>query len=85
MARKLPFLRERQRLMTVIRRFFEAQGFLEVETPVLQVSPGLEPHLKAFKTIIEAPDNAEKDMYLHTSPEFAMKKLLASGIRVYFK
>lgn len=79
MVRKLPFLKERQRLIATIRRFFEGREFLEVETPILQISPGLEPHLKAFKTVLEAPDGTERVMYLHTSPEFAMKKLLAAG------
>jgi lysyl-tRNA synthetase class 2 len=50
-----------------------------VETPALQVSPGLEPHLMAFATEQVAPDERRSRLYLHTSPEFAMKKLLAAG------
>lgn len=61
------------------------QDFLEVQTPALQVSPGLEPHLQAFRTELKDPrGNRTSTRYLHTSPEFAMKKLLASGLeRIY--
>ena len=55
------------------------QGFIEVETACLQVSPGNETHLHAFATELVATDLSRRDLYLHTSPEFAMKKLLAAG------
>jgi lysyl-tRNA synthetase class 2 len=62
------------------RSFFEARDFAEVETPCLQVSPGLEPHLQAFATTLDEPfGQGRRPLYLHTSPEFAMKKLLAGG------
>ncbi|MFN0043309.1 MAG: amino acid--tRNA ligase-related protein, partial [Alphaproteobacteria bacterium] len=68
------------------RAHFAAAGFTEVETPVLQTSPGLEPHLQAFATEIVAPDRAARRcLYLHTSPEFAMKKLLVAGERRIFQ
>jgi lysyl-tRNA synthetase class 2 len=71
----------RGRILTAVREFFAAEGFIEVQTPALQVSPGLEPHLKAFATELHDPrDGATKPRYLHTSPEFAMKKLLAGGM-----
>ena len=58
---------------------------LEVETPALQVSPGLEPHLLAFATDLQGPHPDERRrLFLHTSPEFAMKKLLVAGVpRLY--
>src|SRR6266481_2188642 len=77
--RKRPNLLARGRIIQALRRYFTDQGFVEVETPTLQISPGLEPHLKAFRTEIEDPDGARRTLYLHTSPEFAMKKLLAAG------
>ena len=63
--------------MAALRRFFEAEGFIEVETAILQVSPGNEAHLHAFTTDRLSPDRQQHQrLYLHTSPEFAMKRLL---------
>jgi len=74
-------LAARGRILGAARAFFAAEGFVEVETPALQVSPGLEPHLQAFATKLNDPrDGQVKPRYLHTSPEFAMKKLLAGGL-----
>src|SRR5713101_3232888 len=68
-------------VLAAVREFFAAAGYLEVETPALQVSPALEPHLKAFATLLHDPrDGSAQPRYLHTSPEFAMKKLLAGGL-----
>ena len=78
-ASRRPLLLKRQSIVAAIRTWFLSEGFVEVETPALQVSPGLEPHLKAFPTTLEAPDGTASRLYLHTSPEFAMKKLLAAG------
>lgn len=69
----------RQAAVAALRSGFAGLGFVEVETPALQVSPGLEPHLKAFATELEDPDGSTRPLYLHTSPEFAMKKLLVAG------
>jgi lysyl-tRNA synthetase class 2 len=74
-----PFLVARNRLMAEMRRWFAAAGFTEVEPAALQVSPGNETHLHAFDTELVAPGGARLPRYLHTSPEFAMKKLLAAG------
>jgi len=74
-------LKQRGRMLAAARGFFAGQGFVEVDTPALQVSPGLEPHLKAFATDLHDPrDGRTRRRYLHTSPEFAMKKLLAAGM-----
>ena len=78
-ADKRPFLLARGRIKNAIRGWFEAQGFIEVETACLQISPGNETHLHAFKTERIGTDLKRQSMYLHTSPEFAMKKLLAAG------
>lgn len=74
-----PFLLARQRIAGKLREFFAARDFVEVETPILQVSPGNETHLKAFATELERPDGTRTTRYLHTSPEFTAKKLLAAG------
>jgi elongation factor P--(R)-beta-lysine ligase len=69
----------RSRIVSAIRRWFEGQGFIEVDTSILQVSPGNETHLHAFSTSLIDPDGTARTLYLHTSPEFACKKLLAAG------
>ena len=74
-----PFLIARGRIKAAIRAWFESEGFLEVEPGCLQVSPGNEAHLHALSTEIIGPDLSRTRRYLHTSPEFAMKKLLAAG------
>jgi lysyl-tRNA synthetase class 2 len=74
-------LAARGRILAAVRDFFAGENFIEVETPALQVSPGLEPHLQAFSTTLHDPrDGVAHSRYLHTSPEFAMKKLLAGGM-----
>ena len=74
-------LDKRGRILDAVRSFFAARDYVEVETPALQVSPGLEPHLRAFKTALHDPcDDRAGERYLHTSPEFAMKKLLVAGL-----
>ncbi len=78
-ADRRPFLVARNRVAAALRGWFEAEGFLEVDTPALQRSPGNEAHLDAFATDLVGPDGGVLNLYLHTSPEFAMKKLLAAG------
>jgi lysyl-tRNA synthetase class 2 len=82
---RLPALEARARVIAAVRRFFAERQFLEVETPALQVSPGLEPHLVAFRTTLETPGETPAPRYLHTSPEFAMKKLLVAGLPRIFQ
>ena len=86
-ALRRPNLLARAAIVAAIRRFFADRGFVEVETPALQVSPGLEPHLAAFETALAEPfrDGPVSPVYLHTSPEFAMKKLLAAGEEKIFQ
>lgn len=86
LARRLPNLETRARLLKALRRRFEAWGFVEVETPILQVCPGMEPHLRVFETMLEdAFGDARNARFLHTSPEFAMKKLLVAGLPKIFQ
>lgn len=70
LADRMPMLRRRQLLTRAVRAFFVARGYMEVETPYAVPAPGEEVHLRAVRA---------GDKYLHTSPEFAMKKLLAGG------
>ncbi len=69
----------RNRIQAAFRIWFADRGFIEVDPAALQVSPGNEAHLHAFATDAMGTDGAVRRMYLHTSPEFAMKKLLAAG------
>lgn len=78
-ADRRPLLRQRGRIKAAFRGFFEGQGFTEVECGTLVPSPGNETHLHAFETVLTGPDQAGQTLYLHTSPEFASKKLLAAG------
>jgi len=69
----------RARLAGAVRGWFAREGFLEVEPQALQMSPGAETHLHGFATQLIGLDGSSRPRYLHTSPEFAMKKLLAAG------
>ncbi len=81
---RLPGLRRnletRARLLSLLRRWFEDHGFLEVETPIVCSSPGVETHLAALETRV-----AGRPMYLTTSPEFHMKRLVAVGFERVFQ
>jgi elongation factor P--(R)-beta-lysine ligase len=79
-----PFLVARNRIAADLRGFFGERGFTEVEGAILQISPGNEAHLHAFATEMIDGDLNVRRMYLHTSPEFACKKLLAAGERRIF-
>jgi lysyl-tRNA synthetase class 2 len=78
-ADRKPFLLARAAITKAVRGFFDEQGFVEVETGILQVSPGNETHLHAPRTELTCGDGARAPRYLRTSPEFAAKKLLAAG------
>jgi lysyl-tRNA synthetase class 2 len=74
----------RNRIRDAFRRYFASQGFTEVDCGALQISPGNETHLHAFETESHSPDGTKNKLYLHTSPEFACKKLLAAGEKRIF-
>jgi elongation factor P--(R)-beta-lysine ligase len=78
-ADRKPLLAARGRISAGLRGYFAERDFTEVEAAVLQVSPGNEAHLHAFATDLKTPAGGTQRRYLHTSPEFACKKLLAAG------
>ena len=78
-ARRAPRLERRARLAEAVRAFFRARLYLEVETPCAVPSPGEEVHLRAFETRRENGDGTSDRLWLRTSPEFAMKRLVAAG------
>jgi lysyl-tRNA synthetase class 2 len=78
LAGRLPFLQRRAALIRAVRGFFHDRGYLEVETPYAVSAPGEEVHLRAFATRRTHPDGTQQDLWLHTSPEFAMKRLLVA-------
>src|ERR1051325_551471 len=80
-----PFLASRNAITKAVRAWFEEQGFVEVETGILQVSPGNETHLHAPRTELRDSAGAVAVRYLRTSPEFAAKKLLAAGEQKIFE
>jgi lysyl-tRNA synthetase class 2 len=80
-----PLLKARGAITAAFRGWFAAHDFTEVETPILQISPGNETHLHAFASDLVGPDGERHPLYLRTSPEFACKKLLASGERRIFE
>jgi lysyl-tRNA synthetase class 2 len=85
LAARLPFLERRSALTRATREFFEARGYTEVETPYAVPAPGEEVHLRAFATAREHSDGATEPLWLHTSPEFAMKRLLVAGAGPIFQ
>jgi elongation factor P--(R)-beta-lysine ligase len=84
-ADRKPLLQARAAITRALRAWFEEQGFAEVETGILQVSPGNETHLHAPRTELIRADGARAGRYLRTSPEFAAKKLLAAGEQKIFE
>jgi elongation factor P--(R)-beta-lysine ligase len=78
-ADRRPFLLGRNKIMAALRLWFATRDFTEVDAASLQISPGNEAHLHAFATKALTIDGRAVPLYLHTSPEFAAKKLLAAG------
>ncbi|MBB2155019.1 EF-P lysine aminoacylase GenX [Gluconacetobacter diazotrophicus] len=83
-AGRLALLRRRALVGRGIRAFFDARGYLEVETPCAVPTPGEEVHLRVFRTEREHHDGTRQALFLHTSPEFAMKRIVAAtGLPVF--
>lgn len=80
--KKIPNLKLRMRLMQAVREYFDSRGFWAVETPALQVMPSADKHIHGFETTFFGYDMLPKQtLYLHSSPEFDMKKLLVAGAK----
>lgn len=71
-------LRERARLLAAVRAFFAARDVLEVETPVLGQGGSTDVQLVSLSTLART-DKGQRKLWLQTSPEFHMKRLLAAG------
>jgi lysyl-tRNA synthetase class 2 len=87
LAARLPFLRRRARLVADTRAFFTARGYTEVETPCLVPVPGMEVHLRAFRTefVPHLGAGERRTLWLRTSPELALKRLLVAGAGPVFE
>jgi lysyl-tRNA synthetase class 2 len=85
LAARLPFLRRRGLVTAATRAFFTSRGYTEVETPYAVPAPGEEVHVRSFATQFRTVRGQAVPMWLHTSPEFAMKKLLAGGAGPIFQ
>jgi len=78
--------RARARLHAVVRASLGALGYEEVETPCLVPFPAMEPHLHAFEApFVPEGGGPPRPLYLHASPEYAMKRLLAAGLPRIFQ
>lgn len=76
----------RARILDLMREWFRGQDFLEVETPLMVKHPGMEPHLNLFSTEFISEDGKfSEKRFLHTSPEYSMKKLLGAGFEKVFQ
>jgi lysyl-tRNA synthetase class 2 len=85
LAGRLPHLRRRAELTAATRGFFNARGYTEVETPCAVPVPGEEVHIRTFRTEFHTVRGEPVKLWLQTSPEFAMKKLLAGGAGPIFQ
>ena len=83
---RIELARARSRLQGALRAHLSARGFDEVETPCLVPAPGMEPHIRAFEApFVPEGGGAPRPLWLHSSPEYAMKRLLADGFERIFQ
>lgn len=75
----------RAKIIESIRKFFWSQDFIETDTPTLVYSPGMEPYICPIEVREQGSNNSTHRAYLHTSPEFAMKKILAKDFNKIFQ
>lgn len=79
------FYQKRAEIIRLTRAFFGREGFIETETPIAVALPGQEPELSPIPVTLHDPQGRAYQHYLQTSPEFAMKKLLAVGFEKIFQ
>jgi len=85
-VKRIDRARARARLQGALRAHLASRGFDEVETPCLVPAPGMEPHIRAFEApFVPETDGAPRQLWLHSSPEYAMKRLLAEGFERIFQ
>lgn len=70
----------RAQILNQIRGFFNQQGFVEIDSPLLVSKPNMEPNLDVMETVLKRNDGKNYPAFLITSPEFALKKILAAGL-----
>ncbi|HCR81410.1 MAG: hypothetical protein UY13_C0002G0422 [Candidatus Pacebacteria bacterium GW2011_GWB1_47_8] len=75
----------REQVIDLLRQFFKTRQFHEVETPLMWPVPSAEPYLEVFETELLSPTRPPQKMYLLTSPEYALKKLIAGGLGNIFQ
>ena len=85
-VKRIDRARARARLQGALRAHLASRGFDEVETPCLVPAPGMEPHIRAFEApFVPEAGGAPRPLWLHSSPEYAMKRLLADGFERIFQ
>lgn len=75
----------RSKIVEHVRQFFLTRDFFQAETPLMVATPGMEPYLDPFVTTLRSDDGKEFSAHLITSPEYALKKLLAGGVEKVFE
>jgi len=78
--RRKAAVKVRNGVESIIDHYFETLGYEKVRTPLLVSSPGLEPHIRPFKILPACEHDENLNLYVPTSPEFAMKRLLVGGL-----
>ena len=79
-AASFEIIKSRARVLNQIRTFMAEREVLEVETPVLAHATVTDPNIRSFRTKLHHPGSATtEELFLQSSPEYAMKRLLASG------
>ena len=82
--RLFEIIKKRADIIRLTREFFWREGFREIDTPIALRLPGQEPYLSPVPVQFHDPQGKEFPFYLHTSPEFALKKLLCAGFENLF-